>query len=60
MDSNVIGQQIKNRRRAMKLTQEELAAKIGVNRVTLANYEIGKYLPNVPVLRELSRVCCKG
>lgn len=55
MDSNVIGQQIKSRRRAMKLTQEELAAKIGVNRVTLANYEVGKYLPSVPVLCELAK-----
>lgn len=51
---NTIGENIKKYRKLAKMTQEELAEKIGANRVTIARYENGNYLPSVPAIHALA------
>lgn len=40
-----MGEYIRHRRKVLKLTQEDLAARVGVSRVAVANWEAGKYPP---------------
>lgn len=49
-----IGDNIKQRRKALKISQDELADAIGANRVTISRYETGNYLPSVPALEKLA------
>lgn len=51
-----IGTQIKKARLAKKLTQAELAEKIGVKKTAVSNYENGVSAPNEPTLLRLMRV----
>lgn len=51
-----LGKQIACYRKSMKLTQDELADKIGVSRTHLSNIEIGKSVPSLDVLIEISNV----
>ena len=46
-----IGNNIKAARKALGMSQDALADAIGSNRVTISQYENGKYLPSVPALR---------
>lgn len=39
---NIIGEHVKGRRRAMSLTQQQLAAKVGISRPTLNALENGR------------------
>lgn len=50
-----IGDNIKQARKALDMSQDELAEKIGANRVTISKYENGNYLPSVPALERLAR-----
>lgn len=43
-------------RKGLKLSQEELAEKIGVTRQTISNWELGETQPNVEQLKKLSEV----
>ena len=45
---------IRSLRKAAHLTQDELALRIGANRVTVASYESGRYRPSVDALERLS------
>ena len=45
-----IGIKIKNLRKNRKLTQQELADKVGMNRATICNYEVGRRIPHLPEL----------
>lgn len=47
---------LKTARVAKNLTQVEAAKKIGVSVDTLANYEVGKSYPNIPILKVIERV----
>lgn len=47
-----IGTKLKILRRGRKLTQEQLAERLGVNRATISNYEISRRSPS---LKELKR-----
>lgn len=47
-----IGTKLKILRRGRKLTQEQLAKRLGVNRATISNYEISRRSPS---LKELKR-----
>jgi transcriptional regulator with XRE-family HTH domain len=49
-----IGAKLKILRKGRKLTQEQLAEKIGVNRATISNYEIGRRLPNLNDLKRFA------
>ena len=48
------GQRIKELRKKYKITQDQLAESIGANRVTVANYESGKYNPSSEALLKIS------
>lgn len=47
---NEIATKIKNLRKGRKLTQQELADKIGLNRCTIGNYETGRRTPHLSEL----------
>ena len=47
-----IGTKLKILRKGRKLTQEQLAERLGVNRATISNYEIARRTPS---LKELKR-----
>lgn len=49
-----IGENIKTARKALGLSQDDLAETIGANRVTISKYETGIYLPSVPALQRLA------
>jgi transcriptional regulator with XRE-family HTH domain len=50
----MIGPNLTRLRKKAKLTQEELANKIGVHRGTYANYEAGKREPDLKTLRKIA------
>ena len=50
----VIGERIKERRKAIGMTQDELSEATGANRVTISQYESGKYLPSVSALKRIA------
>lgn len=45
---------IRAARKALKMSQDELAEAIGANRVTISRYETGSYLPSVTALARLA------
>lgn len=49
-----IGAKLKILRKGRKLTQEQLAERLGVNRATISNYEIGRRLPNLNDLKRFA------
>lgn len=50
---NDLGGKIKTLRTGRRLTQQDVADALGVNRTTISNYEIGR---RVPSLTELKRI----
>ena len=51
---STIGDNIRNTRKALHMSQDELAEAIGANRVTISKYENDIYLPSVPALERLA------
>jgi Predicted transcriptional regulators len=51
-----IGENIKARRLAMGMTQEDLACAVGLGRSMVAQIERGSKIPNVILARDISRV----
>ena len=51
-----IGEKIKMLRKEKKLTQKELAKKIGVTASTVTKYENGQLEPNIEVLNRISNI----
>lgn len=49
-----IATKLKILRKGRKLTQEQLAERLGVNRATISNYEIGRRLPNLNDLKRFA------
>ena len=47
---------IKEARRNAKITQADLADRIGVHRSTIANYELGRRKPSLNELKEIARI----
>ena len=47
---------LKEARRSAKITQAELADRIGVHRSTVANYELGRRKPSLTELKEIAKV----
>lgn len=52
--SDSIASKLKILRKGRKLTQEQLASALGVNRATISNYEIGRRLPNLNDLKRFA------
>lgn len=50
------GTEIKELRKSLKLTQQEFADKIGVDRVTVARWEINNKRPSSLAKRQLARL----
>lgn len=48
---NDISKKIKTLRKQKKITQQELADKVGLNRATISNYEVGRRTPHLPELQ---------
>lgn len=40
-----------------ELTQEELGNKLGVNKATISNWELGKTEPSVTNLKKIGEIC---
>ena len=53
MEQNALGKRIKEARKKLKLTQEELAEKAKISNVYLGEIERGTKIPSVPVLVDL-------
>ncbi len=51
-----IGENIKARRQAMGMTQEELACAVGLGRSMVAQIERGSKVPNMILGRDIARV----
>ena len=56
MDQEKIGKFIANSRRKKKLTQEQLAEKLGVTDKSVSRWENGKTMPDYSVLKELCNI----
>ena len=51
---STIGDNIREARKRLKMSQDELAEAIGANRVTISRYESGGYSPSVTALWKLA------
>ncbi len=51
---------IKERRKALKMSQAELAAKVGVRRETIGHLENGEYNPSLRLALDVARVLKSG
>lgn len=51
-----LGNNIKRRREALNLTQQELAAKVKVNNTMICQIECGTKVPNVMLLKAISDI----
>ena len=49
-----LAENIRNARKALNMSQDDLADAIGANRVTISRYETGSYYPSVPALTKLA------
>lgn len=52
--SNDIGVKLQQLRKGRKLTQQELADKMGVTRATVSNYEVGRRSPHLSELKRFA------
>lgn len=52
-----IGQEIKNLRSQLSMTQDEFAERIGIHGRQLARYEIGTNKPSIEVLKKIADFC---
>ena len=51
-----VGKRIKALRKTRGLTQEQLAEKLGVQRATISNYEIGRRSPHLKELEKIASI----
>lgn len=51
---NTIGKQLKALRKSQRMTQQDVADKVGITRATLSNYEIDRRTPDLKTLRKLA------
>ncbi len=52
--NNEIGVKLKTLRKGRKLTQQELADKMGITRATVSNYEVGRRSPHLSELQRFA------
>lgn len=53
MDQTAIGSYIMQKRRALNLTQEQLAEELGVSNKTVSKWENGKCMPDYSIIQKL-------
>ncbi|WP_142415465.1 helix-turn-helix domain-containing protein [Hathewaya massiliensis] len=53
---SITGDRIKNERRNLKLTQEQLGEKVHVTKQSVSKWENGTNLPEPPILNELAKI----
>jgi transcriptional regulator with XRE-family HTH domain len=53
MKSKLTGEEIKNKRIKLGITQEQLAARVGVTSATVSRWERGKYTPHPLIARHV-------
>lgn len=51
---STLSENIKNKRKQLNLTQENIAVKLNINRATYAGYETGKSSPDIETLIKLA------
>ena len=51
-----LGNKLKTKRKAMNLTQENIAEKLNINRVTYQGYEKDKHKPDIDTLAKLADI----
>ena len=56
MNQEKIGKYISNKRKDLKLTQEQLAEKLGVTDRSVSRWENGKSMPDLSILKSLCEV----
>ena len=49
-----IGRKLKTLRKGRKLTQQDVADRLGLVRATVSNYEVGKRTPHLSLLKKFS------
>ena len=54
MTDDIISKKIKALRKTRGITQEQLAEKLGVQRATISNYEIGRRSPHIKDLEKIA------
>ena len=52
--TNSVGKKLQQLRKGRKLTQQELADKMGVSRATVSNYEVGRRAPHLTELKRFA------
>ena len=52
--TNDMGKKLQQLRKGRKLTQQELADKMGVTRATVSNYEVGRRAPHLSELKRFA------
>lgn len=56
MDKNIIGLKISELRHKQQMTQEELAAKVGVSKQTISNWETGLKTPRMGAIQKIAEL----
>ena len=51
-----IGRNIKIARKYKRITQEELAEKIGLSRTSITNIEVGKQTPSIQLIMDMAEI----
>lgn len=52
--TNMVGKKLQELRKARRLTQLQLAEKMGVTRATVSNYEVGRRTPHLSELKRFA------
>ena len=52
--NDTIGHKLKTLRKSQKLTQQDVADRVGITRPTLSNYEINRRVPDLRTLQKLA------
>lgn len=51
-----LGYKLKSKRKSKKLTQQKIAEKLNINRVTYQRYETNKHKPDIDTLSKLADI----
>ena len=54
--SIVIGKKVKKIRKGLKMTQEEVAERVGISATYMGYIEQGRYTPSMQVLEKISKI----